>query len=115
MRMISFQKSALNSRSTWGREAAADRVAGRVKGELRQQLAAHLVTLGPIYARGERSGELTNTAVEGIEALDAYFRQYLPQLALAALVPLTVLLPPLPSMRTCLTRPEVQRDITSKP
>ncbi len=29
---------------------------------------------------GERSGELANTAVEGVEALDAYFRQYLPQI-----------------------------------
>jgi ATP-binding cassette subfamily C protein CydD len=42
-------------------------------------------------AEGERSGELTNAVVEGIEALDADFSQYLPQLALAALVPLTVL------------------------
>jgi thiol reductant ABC exporter CydD subunit len=77
---------------TWGAEVAADRVAGWVKHDLRTQLAAHLLILGPAYARGERSGELANTAVEGIEALDAYFRQYLPQLALAALVPLTVLL-----------------------
>ncbi len=77
---------------TWGAEAAADRVASRVKHDLRMQLTAHLLDLGPAYARGERSGELANTAVEGIEALDAYVRQYLPQLALAALVPLTVLL-----------------------
>jgi ATP-binding cassette subfamily C protein CydD len=76
---------------TWGAEVAAGRVASRVKHDLRARLAAHLLTLGPAYARGERSGELANTAVEGIEALDAYFRQYLPQLALAALVPLTVL------------------------
>ena len=76
----------------WGAEIAADRVASRVKHDLRARLTAHLLDLGPAYARGERSGELANTAVEGIEALDAYFRQYLPQLALAALVPLTVLL-----------------------
>ncbi len=76
----------------WGREVAANRVAGRVKYDLRARLVAHLLELGPAYARGERSGELTNTVVEGIEALDAYYRQYLPQLALAALVPLTVLL-----------------------
>ncbi|MEJ2352269.1 MAG: thiol reductant ABC exporter subunit CydD, partial [Anaerolineales bacterium] len=38
-----------------------------------------------------RTGELVNTAVEGIEALDAYFSQYLPQLLLAALIPLTYL------------------------
>jgi thiol reductant ABC exporter CydD subunit len=76
----------------WGRAVAAHRVADRVKRDLREQLVAHLQILGPIYVRGERSGELINTAVEGIEALDAYFREYLPQLALAALVPLTILI-----------------------
>ena len=50
------------------------------------------MALGPAYTRGERTGELVNTAVEGIEALDAYFSQYLPQLALAVLIPVTFLL-----------------------
>jgi ATP-binding cassette subfamily C protein CydD len=77
---------------TWGGEMAANAVVGRVKHDLRARLTAHLLALGPAYARVERSGELTNTVVEGIEALDAYFRQYLPQLALAALVPLAILL-----------------------
>jgi ATP-binding cassette subfamily C protein CydD len=76
---------------SWGSEVAANRVAGRVKTDVRGRLSAHLLALGPAYAYGERSGELTNTVVEGVEALDAYFSQYLPQLALAALVPLTVL------------------------
>ena len=76
----------------WGGEMAASAVARRVKHELRARLTAHLLALGPAYARGERSGELANTIVEGVEALDAYFRQYLPQLALAALVPLAILL-----------------------
>jgi len=83
--------SLLRAGLTWGSEVAANAVASRVKQDLRQRLAAHLLALGPAYARGERSGELTNTVVEGVEALDAYFRQYLPQLALAALVPVTVL------------------------
>jgi ATP-binding cassette subfamily C protein CydCD len=34
---------------------------------------------------------LTTAAVEGIEALDAYFSQYLPQLVITALVPLSIL------------------------
>ena len=75
----------------WGAELAAGHAAGRVKQQLREQLAAHLLALGPAYTRQQRTGELTNTAVEGIEALDAYFRQYLPQLALSGLVPLAVL------------------------
>ncbi len=76
----------------WGSEVSAGRVAVRIKSELRERLVAHLIHLGPAFTAGERSGELTNTVSEGIEALDAYFRGYLPQLALAALVPLTIFL-----------------------
>ncbi|MCL7452567.1 MAG: thiol reductant ABC exporter subunit CydD [Anaerolineae bacterium] len=90
--LLSFARAGL----AWGAEVAAHRTADRVKQDLRSRLVTRLLALGPIYARGERSGELANTLVEGIEALDAYFRQYLPQLALAALVPLTVLLFVLP-------------------
>jgi ATP-binding cassette subfamily C protein CydD len=77
--------------ASWGSEVVANRMACRIKVGLRQRLATHLLALGPAYARGERSGELTNTVVEGVEALDAYLSQYLPQLALAALIPLTIL------------------------
>jgi thiol reductant ABC exporter CydD subunit len=76
----------------WGSEAAAHILADRIKRALRTRLAARLLALGPGYRQDERSGELANTTVEGIEALDAYYRQYLPQVALAALVPLTVLI-----------------------
>ena len=77
---------------TWSSELTAHQVADRVKGDLRRRLATHVQALGPAYVQGERSGELAAVLVEGIEALDVYFRQYLPQLALAALVPLVVLL-----------------------
>jgi ATP-binding cassette, subfamily C, bacterial CydCD len=82
----------LRAFSSWGSDVAAGSVAQQVKTNLREKLYQHLVALGPEYTRGERSGELINTAVEGIESLDAYFSQYLPQLVLAALVPLTILL-----------------------
>jgi len=72
-------------------EIFAKRVALRVKTSLREKLYGHIQKLGPLYTRGERTGELVNTATEGIEALDAYFSEYLPQLVLAALVPLTFL------------------------
>ena len=88
--------SLLRAGLSWGADLAAHQTADRVKQDLRSRLVARLLALGPVYARGERSGELANTLVEGVEALDAYFRQYLPQLALAALVPLTVFLFVLP-------------------
>lgn len=78
--------------ATGGSAVAARHVAIRVKVDLREALFSHLLRLGPAHAWGERTGELTAVALDGVEALDAYFSQYLPQLALAALIPLTVLL-----------------------
>ncbi|MFZ3078415.1 MAG: thiol reductant ABC exporter subunit CydD [Bellilinea sp.] len=75
----------------WLADASAGILAIRVKERLRSQLVGHLFRLGPAYARGENSGELANTVMQGIENLDAYFSQYLPQAALAALIPLAVL------------------------
>ena len=74
----------------WGREVCAQRGAVRVKSELRERLFAHVLSLGPSYTRGERTGELTTAAAEGIEKLDAYFGRYLPQTLLSVLVPLMI-------------------------
>ncbi|HZY64679.1 MAG TPA: thiol reductant ABC exporter subunit CydD [Rubrobacteraceae bacterium] len=74
----------------WGREVVAQRGAVRVKSELRSRLFAHVLRLGPAYARGERAGELATTATEGVERLEPYFARYLPQMVLSALVPLLV-------------------------
>ena len=86
----------LRSAAAWGAEVAAGTVARRVKKGLREVVFAHLLALGPAYTQGERTGELTATVMDGVEALDPYFSQYLPQLAAAALVPLTILMVVLP-------------------
>ncbi len=80
----------LRSGLLWLREISAQRGAIYVKSELREKLFAHLMHLGPGYTKGERTGELVATAVEGIERLDAYVGRYLPQVVLSALVPLLV-------------------------
>jgi ATP-binding cassette, subfamily C, bacterial CydD len=82
--------SLLRSGLLWGREVAAQRGAVRVKSELRERLFAHVLRLGPSYTVGERTGELTTTATEGVEKLDAYFGRYLPQVFLSVLVPLMI-------------------------
>ncbi|MDR3541252.1 MAG: thiol reductant ABC exporter subunit CydD [Desulfosporosinus sp.] len=75
----------------WVSELSAHEAASRVKSSLRQRLMSHIVSLGPMYARGERTGELITTVVDGIEALEEYFTKYLPQLLLAAGIPLLIL------------------------
>jgi ATP-binding cassette subfamily C protein CydCD len=75
----------------WGSDAASGSIAIRIKTKLREALFERLLEKGPVNAAGERSGELTNVLLEGVEALDAYYSQYLPQLVLAAVVPLITL------------------------
>lgn len=77
---------------TWVNEVSANAVAVSIKSNLRQKLFNHILNLGPAYTRGQRTGELTTAAVEGIEALDAYYSQYLPQLIVTALIPISILL-----------------------
>lgn len=75
----------------YGGEVAALRAAAAVKSQLRRALAAHALRLGPAWLAGQRAGEITTLATRGLDALDAYFARYLPQLVLACLVPAAVL------------------------
>lgn len=76
----------------WLTESASYHAAARVKSALRRQLISHALRLGPRWLTGGRTGELTNLTTRGIDALDAYFARYLPQLVLAVIVPAAVLL-----------------------
>ncbi|PTN36981.1 thiol reductant ABC exporter subunit CydD [Desulfonatronum sp. SC1] len=75
----------------WGGEQFGVRAAMRVKSLLRMRVMDHLAALGPERLRGRSSGDLAHHVVDGIEGLEAYFSRYLPQAALAALLPLAVL------------------------
>ncbi len=76
----------------WVSHFSARKAGLNLKGELRRSLYSHLFSLGPAFIRGGNTGELTNTLTTGIEALEVYFGQYLLQVVLAALIPLTFLL-----------------------
>ncbi|MFC5719809.1 thiol reductant ABC exporter subunit CydD [Streptomyces gamaensis] len=76
---------------SWLTELAAHRASAAVKSQLRTRLLAHATRLGPQWLDGRRTGELTTLATRGIDALDDYFARYLPQLGLAAVVPVAVL------------------------
>ena len=84
--------SLLRAILSWGKQGAASRVAEYVKSALRRKITAHVLRLGPAFTRGERSGEISNTLLNGVDALNAYFLHYLPQLFLASLIPLLILL-----------------------
>ena len=75
----------------WATEATSYHASATVKAELRGRLLTRAAQLGPRWLAGQRNAELTALATDGIEALDGYFAKYLPQLVLASVVPIAVL------------------------
>ena len=84
---VVFARSA----ATAAARRAAFSVASRVKTELRRRCVARLESLGPLALSGMRAGEIAHVAVDAVEALDGYFSRYLPQRAIATLLPFTIL------------------------
>jgi len=74
----------------WVAELAASRSSARAKSQLRAALLQRVATLGLDNSREQRTGELAVLATRGIDALDGYFSLYLPQLFLAVIVPVVV-------------------------
>lgn len=77
---------------THGGTVAAVAASARVKRDLRQALHRKLAALGPGFLGGERSGDLASLLVEGVDTLDKYYTAYLPQMAVAAFIPVALLI-----------------------
>jgi ATP-binding cassette subfamily C protein CydD len=75
----------------WASEYTAVEAALRVKRDLRKKLHDRLFEVGPLSLNNERSGELINTVVDGVDALENYYARYLPTMSLVALIPLSIL------------------------
>lgn len=75
----------------WTQGVFAGRTATGVKSALRDRLLGRLQDLGPARLAGHRSGELVTLAGRGLDRLDPYLTGYLPAMAVAAVVPLAVL------------------------
>jgi len=76
----------------WYEKSKIDLVVGDVKNNLREAINKKLFEDKGVILSNKKSGELSNTVIKGVEALDAYFSEYLPQLFLSALTPILILL-----------------------
>jgi ATP-binding cassette subfamily C protein CydD len=76
----------------WAQERYAQRAAPRVVGELREQVVAHAVALGPRASGAGDPAAVATLATRGLDALEPYLVRYLPQLLLTALVTPTLVL-----------------------
>jgi ATP-binding cassette subfamily C protein CydD len=75
----------------WSRELAGFKAGAAVRGQIRQALMQHIVDTGPVGISHLPSGSLVSNALEQVEAMQNFVARFLPQMALAALLPLVML------------------------
>ncbi|MEQ9638591.1 MAG: thiol reductant ABC exporter subunit CydC [Alphaproteobacteria bacterium] len=74
----------------YARTMVAHRTAAAVQLAIRQQLYDHMNALGPAYFASQRTGDVLLSMIDGVEQLETYFGQYLPQLIVAAATPVVI-------------------------
>jgi thiol reductant ABC exporter CydD subunit len=75
----------------WSVEVFAHRSSAVVKSQLRRALLQRAIDLGPSWLGSRRAAQLETLGTRGLDGLDAYFARYLPQLIIAVVVPVVVL------------------------
>lgn len=70
---------------------ASFEAAARIKRDMRQRVYDHINALGPSWMNGQRSGALSSALTDGIEALESFYAEYLPQMRLATFIPILIL------------------------
>lgn len=89
--LLSIAVVLLRASCAWGREYCGFQAGLQVRRDIRQALLDKLQRLGPLGVSGQAVGSWTTVVVEQVEQLQAFVARYLPQMALAALVPLVIL------------------------
>ena len=74
----------------WTYQTFSAASAGRVAGRLRERLYRHLTDLGPGWSIRQRSGALQTTLVDGVEAIESYFRLFVAQVAASMLTVVSI-------------------------
>ncbi|HML10371.1 MAG TPA: ABC transporter transmembrane domain-containing protein, partial [Stellaceae bacterium] len=74
------------------RTQIAHGTAALVQTDLRGRLYDKIAALGPAWFAGERTGGVMLSVVDGVEQLQTFFGQYVPQVCVAGLTPLAIFL-----------------------
>src|SRR5258708_1572605 len=72
------------------RAMVAHETAARVQKRLRRRVYDQIAALGPATVGAQRSGAITLSLIDGVEQLETYFGQFLPQFLISLLTPLLI-------------------------
>jgi len=81
---------ALRGLLEYRRAMVAHHTAAVVQSRLRGRIYAQITALGPAHFTQTRTGDVILSVVEGVQQLEVYFGQYLPQLFVSALTPFLI-------------------------
>ena len=73
-------------------ERVAFKAGAQLRQDLRARLLAHVQRLGPVWIAGKSRGDLLNSVVNGVEALEGYYARYVPTMNITGLAPLMILI-----------------------
>ena len=77
---------------TMAQQFIAHETAAKMKVKLRTALYKHLLRLGPGFTQKQRTGDVVVKAVDSVEQLETFFGRYLPQLVVAGIAPIGILI-----------------------
>ncbi|NTU52636.1 MAG: thiol reductant ABC exporter subunit CydD [Chlorobiaceae bacterium] len=83
--------STLRVLFNWAGHHEAKKAAIAIRKSLTERLSCTIAALGPSFARSEQSGRIVTTLLKGVESVDAWFSQYIPQLFLSLIIPVVIL------------------------
>ena len=75
----------------WWRETTGFTAGAAVREQVRKALLDHIVQMGPVGITHMPAGRLVSSAFEQVDALQNFIARYIPQMALAALLPMVLL------------------------
>lgn len=76
----------------YGRERASFEAGKRLRQHIRSEVLDKLTRLGPAFIKGKPAGSWASIVLEQVEDLQDFYARYLPQMTLAGVIPLLILL-----------------------
>lgn len=86
--ILAFIKALL----IWSQQYFSSGIVSFIKKSFRKKLLAQIESIGPLALKSERTGDITNTLINGVDKLEDYFSKFLPQMFLAVLIPILILI-----------------------
>ena len=74
----------------YARDAVSYRTATATKISVRRRVYEHVLALGPGFVDQRRTGDILMSLVDGVESLETFFGQYLPQFIVALAAPVLI-------------------------